>query len=219
MDPIERKALLIMAAIGLAEIAALAAAVAGSSGSTIQRLITVGPAVGWLAGIATAILFIVLTMRRLPLIKERALELSYLKLAGLVFGLLAGIAEELWYRKIPMDALSRAHHGWVVQILAAAILFGAAHGVWGLFARKWRSALAAMSATGALGAALAIVYLVSNRHVAPCIWAHAGINVVLEPWLLIAVLNLSRARATRPELESAKSEPSRQLAPPGERVK
>lgn len=45
-----------------------------------------------------------------------------------------------------------------------------------------------MIATSLLGGALAIVYLAAGRVVAPCIWAHALINLVLEPWLLVAAM-------------------------------
>lgn len=45
-----------------------------------------------------------------------------------------------------------------------------------------------MIATGLLGIALAVVYLASGRILAPCIWAHVAINLILEPWLLIAAM-------------------------------
>ena len=48
---------------------------------------------------------------------------------------------------------------------------------------------------------LAIVFLASDRVLAPCIWAHISINLILEPWLLIAAmtrgLNASATAATR----------------------
>lgn len=144
---------------------------------------------GWAAGALTAAAFILVTSRRLPLIRSRLLDLSPIKFAGILFGLLAAVGEELWFRKIPMDWLARAGHGAAVQLITAAFLFGISHAIWGLFGRHWRSAVSAMIATGALGAALALVYLVGGRNIAPCIWAHGVINCVIEPWLLLAVLS------------------------------
>ena len=106
-------------------------------------------------------------------------------------GLLAAVGEELWFRKIPMDWLARAGHGGAVQLIAAAFLFGIWHAVWGLFGCHWRSTVSAMIAAGALRAALALVYLVGGRNIAPCIPAHGAINCVIDPWLLLAVLSRS----------------------------
>jgi peptidoglycan/LPS O-acetylase OafA/YrhL len=65
-------------------------------------------------------------------------------------------------------------------VAATAIIFGGAHGVWGLFGRQWRVAAGAAAATGVLGALLGIVYVVSGRDVAPCIWSHMLINLAIE---------------------------------------
>ena len=35
---------------------------------------------------------------------------------------------------------------------------------------------------------LAIVYVVGGRAIAPCIAAHAVLNLLIEPWLLIAAI-------------------------------
>jgi membrane protease YdiL (CAAX protease family) len=58
--------------------------------------------------------------------------------------------------------------------------------VWGLFGRSVRAARGATIATGALGAALAIVYLVAGRSLAPCIVTHFVINALIEPGLVLA---------------------------------
>jgi hypothetical protein len=75
-----------------------------------------------------------------------------------------------------------------MQVVWSAVVFGAAHAIWGLVARNYRIAVGSMIATGLLGAALGVVYLASDRVVAPCIWAHIVINLVIEPWLLIAAM-------------------------------
>ena len=174
---------------------ALDASLAGLSGlPRLWRLMGIGaaqpaPLVGWIAALVVAIAFVAMSMRSYPLIRERVFSISAMKLAAIVFALASGILEELWFRRLPMDW---AHaHGWgvVAQVLFSALLFGVAHAIWGLFARNARVALGSMIATGLLGAALGVVYLLSNRVLAPCIWAHAGINLVIEPWLLLAAMS------------------------------
>ena len=36
-----------------------------------------------------------------------------------------------------------------------------------------------------VGAALALVYIMGSRSLAPCAAAHIGINLILEPWLIL----------------------------------
>jgi hypothetical protein len=147
------------------------------------------PPDGWIAALIVAVTFIVFSMRSYPLIRERVFDFSTMKAVAIVFAFASGILEELWFRRAPMDWAQARGWGIVAQILLSAVLFGAVHGVWGIFARNVRVALGSTVATGLLGAALAIVYLLSDRVLAPCIWAHAGINLVIEPWLLLAAMS------------------------------
>ncbi len=71
------------------------------------------------------------------------------------------------------------------------MVFGLAHAIWGVFGGKVRAALAVMLATTTLGALLALVYLAGNRSVGPCVAAHVGLNLFLEPWLVISSATLS----------------------------
>jgi hypothetical protein len=48
-----------------------------------------------------------------------------------------------------------------------------------------------MLATGTLGGLLAIVYIIGDRSVAPCVAAHILINVTLEPWLILTSASAS----------------------------
>ena len=189
----ERKAAAIMTAVGVSELWAIWAAV-GSMRSVEVAALFVGPAplLGWIAAAIVALIFVVATRSRFPLIGDRFLEMSSIKLSGVLFGALAGVAEEVWFRKILMDAAAR--HGFepLTQIALSGLLFGAAHGVWGIFGGRWRAAAGAMSATFALGAALGVVYIFADRQIAPCIWAHVALNVLLEPWLLLAVITSGR---------------------------
>jgi hypothetical protein len=71
--------------------------------------------------------------------------------------------------------------------------------VWGLFGRSIGAAWGAMVSTTVLGAALAVVYVVSARSLAPCIVSHFLVTGLIEPGLVLAAVRgeMSRRRATR----------------------
>ena len=147
------------------------------------------PLQGWiLAALVTAI-FCWYTMRAFPLVRERLFDWSAIKAVALIFAFFSGTMEEIWFRWLAMDWIRDHGAGPIGQILFSAALFGLAHGIWGIFAGKFRVAVGSILATGALGAMLGVVYLASDRAVAPCIWAHITINVIIEPWLLIAAMS------------------------------
>jgi hypothetical protein len=108
------------------------------------------------------------------------------RVAALPMALISGFFEEAFFRKMLMDLAM--HHGAAIaaQIAISAAAFGAVHAVWGLLGGSLRGALAAMLATGLLGAALALLYVAGGRSVGPCIATHIAINLLLEPWLIIA---------------------------------
>ena len=121
---------------------------------------------------------------------------SSLKLLAVAVAIASGFCEEVIFRKFLMDAMS--HHGYnvVLQVAASALLFGAAHAVWGLFRGSLGAAAGAMVATGALGLALALVYVASHRVLLPCIVAHGAINLLAEPGLVLAAVRGEMGRAT-----------------------
>jgi hypothetical protein len=82
-----------------------------------------------------------------------------------------------------------------LQIAISALAFGAVHAIWGVAGGNLRAALSTMLVTGALGAALAVVYIVGGRSVAPCVAAHMATNLLLEPWLIIAAATNGWRRA------------------------
>ena len=140
---------------------------------------------GWAAAVIVTALF-VWKSRQFPSVREHMFKPSGLKLLGLAVAIMAGILEEVMFRKWIMDALATRSYGWLPQILASAAAFGLLHGVWGLMGRSIRAAVGATVATGALGAALAVVYLLSGRNLAPCVIAHFAINALIEPGLVLA---------------------------------
>ncbi|HXC55594.1 MAG TPA: CPBP family intramembrane glutamic endopeptidase [Rhizomicrobium sp.] len=109
-----------------------------------------------------------------------------LRLVAVLAALVSGFFEEAFFRKMLMDLAMQHGAAIAVQVAVSALAFGAAHAVWGLFGGSLRAAAGAMLATGVLGLALAAIYVVGGRAVLPCIVAHAAINLLLEPWLIIA---------------------------------
>jgi hypothetical protein len=146
-----------------------------------------GTPLGWALALVVAGLFVWHGLR-LPSVRANLIRLSFLKLLAVLIGISAGILEEAVFRRMLMDYLQDHGLGVLLQILASALAFGAAHGVWGLFGRSWRAALGATVVTGALGGALAIVYIASQRSVASCIVAHFLIDALMEPGLILAAI-------------------------------
>lgn len=146
------------------------------------------PLRGWILAAVVVALFCAASMRSYPLIRQHVFDWGTIKIAAIMFALLSGIIEEVWFRLGIMNWAQAHGHGPAAQVVYSALAFGAVHAVWGVAARKFKVAIGSMIATGLLGAALALVYLASDRVVAPCIWAHVVINLIIEPWLLIAAM-------------------------------
>jgi uncharacterized protein len=108
--------------------------------------------------------------------------------AAVPMALISGFFEEAFFRKTLMDIVQ--HHGATIptQVAISALAFGAVHAIWGMMGGSIRGAAGAMLATSALGAALAVVYIVGGRSIAPCIAAHTAINLLLEPWMIITAV-------------------------------
>jgi membrane protease YdiL (CAAX protease family) len=197
-----RKTFFILTAIMLVEAFPFVMALISSPPGVAGRLYGFDPAIwpAWLAAAAIVAAYVAYAVRALPLIGARFFEVHWLKLVTIPFAIVTGSFEELFFRKGLMDWAMQDGAGATVQIAASAILFGLAHGIWGLFGRQWRVALGAGLATGTLGGLLAIVYLLGGRQIAPCIWAHMLINLAIEPWLILAAVSAresgwARARA------------------------
>ncbi|MEA3004329.1 MAG: protease family protein [Sphingomonadales bacterium] len=207
MSPI-RKTLSILGLILFAEAIPLAMTVAGSRPGALLRLYgfeaSAWPA--WLLGATVALGYILYSMRAMPLVGERMFAWHWLKLLAIPFAIVTGTFEELWFRKMVMDWAAGGGASALVQVALSAAVFGAAHGIWGLFARQWRVALGAALSTAGLGALLAIVYLAAGRQVAPCIWSHLLINLAIEPWLILAAVSMAGSRRGRPGGGNARQE-------------
>jgi|GEM_PF-1262434 len=144
---------------------------------------------GWLLGFAFGVLYAGFTVMGMiqagaPVLTDWSL---FRILVALGIGISAGICEEAVFRGFVMTQANDGGAHWTVQILLSAILFGLAHMGWGGLNGHIQMAqmIGAMVATAVLGLMLAITYLASGRSLTPVIIAHATIDMVVEPWLLL----------------------------------
>lgn len=148
----------------------------------------------WAGALVVCLGYVAYATRAFPTIRANFFTLNLMKLVAVLFAIVTGTVEEVYFRKLLMDWAAHQDIAEIGQVALSAVVFGAAHGIWGIFAKQWRMAIGATVATGLLGLLLAIIYLAAARHVAPCIWAHMLINLAIEPWLILAAAS-SGARA------------------------
>lgn len=154
-------------------------------------------AVAWVLAFAIALAYAELSMRSLPFIRVHLFDLHPLKLLAIPFALVTGTFEELFFRQWLMDWAQAHGAGQPIQIASSAVAFGIAHAIWGLFGHGWQAAMRAIAYTTLLGGAFAIDYLIAGRQLAPAAWSHILINLAIEPWLLLGVMNLRAAPRSR----------------------
>ncbi len=145
-----------------------------------------GTPASWLAAMIVALLCIRFCVKHIPPVAQHLLRLSPLKVMSVVVAVVAATIEEAFFRRWVMDAVLRAGGtGWI-QVLASALAFGVPHGYIGLIRRSFPIALGAVIATTIIGAALAVVYLLGERSLAPCITGHFLIDAAILPGLMLA---------------------------------
>jgi uncharacterized protein len=187
----ERKALLIFTGVIAAE-GSWFGLFWGSSLSHVQKWFGVGQPgtihfLSWLAAALVAIAYSFYS-RRLPSVRRMMFRPDLLKLVAICAAIVAALCEEGVFRKMLMDALKHEGFAGVLQVLASGLAFGAAHALWGLLKGSLRAASAAMIATGVLGTALAVVYLLAGRNVWPCVVSHFVVTATIEPGLVLSAL-------------------------------
>lgn len=141
------------------------------------------PLVGVVGALVVATLYIWYSAR-VPGIRRHLGNRSWLRVPAIALAVTAGIVEEIYFRRVLMDALQSVGMGPLIQILVSGVTFGVFHAIWGLWG-GWRVVRGAVIATSLLGFALATLYVVAGRVLVPCIEAHILIDLVLEPALVI----------------------------------
>ena len=144
-----------------------------------------GALFAWVLGIVVALAYCAYALRS-PLVAYYWRRVSPLKLFAIVIAIAAAIVEEAFFRRIIMDGVMGAGGGPLLQVLASALIFGIAHGIWGIVTGHVFVGIGVMVATGTLGAALAVVYLVGERSLAPPIVSHFLITATIQPGIMFA---------------------------------
>jgi uncharacterized protein len=150
---------------------------------------TLAPWYAWILALLIAIGYVLYTFKAIPLVNKMQREISMFKLIGLFAGFVAGIIEELVFRRWLMDSAMNCGIGIILQIIISGAAFGFVHTGWGMFGRNRKIGLGAFLATTVLGFSLAIVYVVGQRNIGPCIVAHCLISMIIEPWLMLAAIS------------------------------
>jgi len=145
-----------------------------------------GTPFAWVLALAVAAGYSMFSIRRIPLVREHWRKFAFLKLLSVALALAAAIVEEAAFRRLIMDLVWSAGGGWIVQVLASALLFGLVHGVWGIMTRRLEVGIGVMIATGTLGAALAVTYLIRERSLGPPILSHFIVTAVIQPGVTLA---------------------------------
>ncbi|MDC0598670.1 CPBP family intramembrane metalloprotease [Gammaproteobacteria bacterium] len=160
----------------------------------------------FLSAIGIAVVYIFYTFKTVPFVLARQSELSTLKIVGIVSAFASGIMEELVFRKFLMDWGMSAGLGIPAQMLLSALVFGFAHASWGFIRGEFKIAIPVVLSTVGLSIPLGILYVASGRNVLPCIVAHVLINLVIEPWLILAAVSGKWAEDSK-SINYAPSEP------------
>ncbi len=153
-----------------------------------------GAPAAWVLALIVAVAYSVATIRSIPLVAQHWRAPTPLKGLALVLALVAGIVEEAVFRRMIMDSIMQAGGAVWLQVLASGFLFGIAHASWGLIKGNFAVARSAAIATTVLGGALAIIYVLGGRSLAPCITAHVLLTAVIEPGLMLAATSNTMRR-------------------------
>ena len=160
-----------------------------------------GTIFAWVLGFLVMVAYVIRSAARSPVIRAYAFRPARwhpflrLRVFALVMAVVTGFFEEAFFRKGVMDMAQQHGAGIGMQVLMSASVFGVVHGIWVVFSGKFRAAGAIVITTGALGGLLAMVYLIGGRSVGPCIAAHIGLNLFLEPWMVISSATRSWGKA------------------------
>lgn len=143
------------------------------------------PARGWLAAALVAATYTAYTLWAVPQVRPVVSEIYWFRALAVPLAVGSGLVEEMFFRHILMTWFADGGLGTVPQVLLSALVFAAVHTIWVVFGRSWAAVLPILLSTFALGVLMSLVYLASDRVVLPAVIAHAAINLVIEPGLLL----------------------------------
>ncbi|MEH6944240.1 CPBP family intramembrane glutamic endopeptidase [Bacillus sp. JJ722] len=143
----------------------------------------------WFFTFFIVIAYISYTVIALPFVSEHLFTFSWLKVIGIWAAIVTGIVEEVLFRHILMDFLLSINFSNTSQILISGIVFGLAHGAWVLLRGDLKIAIPVIISTTVLGSLLAALYIMTDRSTFAPIIAHILINLVIEPWLMLAAVS------------------------------
>lgn len=159
---------------------------------------SIAPLSAWIIAGLFAVTYIAYTFRVVPFVREQQREISAFKLIGIVAAFASGIMEEVVFRRWLMDTAMAQGVGEIGQVLISGVVFGLAHLAWMSFSRERYFSVYGCASTVVAGWAFGTIYLLSGRELGPCIMAHVAINMVMEPWLVLAAVS---GAPTRPVLQ------------------
>ncbi len=145
-----------------------------------------GTVLAWCLGLVVAAIYSVYAVRNIPLVREHWRAVSAFKVLGILVAVSAAVVEEAFFRRVIMDELLGADWPAVVQVVASGLTFGLAHGIWGIMTGRISVGVGTMVATGTLGTALGIVYVVGDRSLAPVIVSHFIVTATIQPGITFA---------------------------------
>ncbi len=145
-----------------------------------------GSAAAWILAIVVALAYSLFTVKNVPGVAQHWRRLSVLKALALLTAVGAAVVEEAVFRRMVMDSVAEAGGSALLQVLASGVVFGVAHGIWALPTRRLMVGIKATLATGSVGLALGVAYLVGGRSLAPPVVAHFLIDAVIQPGILLS---------------------------------
>jgi membrane protease YdiL (CAAX protease family) len=155
---------------------------------------------GWLAAFVAVVVYAGFALMG-PMLKGAPLltDWSAFRIAmALGIGISAGICEETMFRGFVMRQARDGGAPVVIQVLLSTLFFGLAHLGWGGAGGRFDlpSMIGAMISTSILGLMLAIAYAVGRRSLIPVVAAHAAIDIIIEPWLMLFAVSGGFQRLT-----------------------
>lgn len=143
----------------------------------------------WILAGVVALLYSGFTVRNIPMVRQYWRRISGLKLLAIIVALAAAVVEEAFFRRFIMDRVMAAGGNALLQIGISGFAFGLAHGIWGIATGKISAGVGAMISTTILGIALAIVYVIGGRSLAPPIVSHFIITAIIQPGIMFAAFS------------------------------